>query len=369
MGVTGVVTTGIYCRAGCPGRPHAQHRRPFATPVAAEAAGFRPCLRCRPDRAVWPHTAEDAPVEVREAVQLIADGHLDRRSEADLAQRVGYSARQLRRLFLAHIGATPDFVARSRRAHFARRLLDETDLTMAQVASAAGFGSTRQMRRVVEAVFKFPPEALRARRSRTDRLATDAIDGGLRLRLPYVPPLDFHATLDRLAGRCIPGVESVSDERYRRTILDHDAVGVIEVRDHGDGRHLEMTAHLPTWRLISEEVAACRRLFALDAPPERAPGVWDVFEAAVLELLGGGKRQWSGAQAAAARLAGRFGVALPEPVCGLTHAFPSPLRLARADPAEVAGCRVSRRAARSIVALAQAFSENAPHRTTRAVAR
>lgn len=338
--------------------------------MAAEAAGFRPCLRCRPDREVWPHAAKDAPVEVQEAVQLIADGYLDGRSEDDLARRVGYSARQLRRLFLAHIGATPDFVARSRRAHFARRLLDETDLSMAQVARAAGFGSTRQMRRVVETIFRFAPEELRARRSRTDRLATDAIDGGLRLRLPYVPPLDFRAALDQLAERCIPGVESVSDERYRRTILDHEAVGVIEVRDHGDGRHLELTAHLPTWRLISEEVAACRRLFALDSPPQRALGVWgawDVFEAEVLKLLGGRGGERSRAQTAA-RLVERFGVPLPVPVCGLTHAFPSPLRLARADPAEVAGCRVSRRAARAVIALAQAVSESVPSHATHAAA-
>jgi AraC family transcriptional regulator of adaptative response / DNA-3-methyladenine glycosylase II len=307
-------------------------------------------------------------VEVREAVQLIADGYLDGRNEDDLARRVGYSARQLRRLFRVHIGATPDFVARSRRAHLARRLLDETDLSMAQVARAAGFGSTRQMRRVVETIFRFAPEELRARRARTDRLATDAIDGGLRLRLPYVPPLDFRAALERLAERCVPGVESVSDERYRRTILDHERVGVIEVTDHGDGRHLELIAHLPTWRLISEEVAACRRLFALDAPRDRALGVWDVFEAEVLRLLGGRSAERTHRQAAA-RLAERFGVPLPVPLSGLTHAFPSPLRLALADPADVAGCQVSRKAAHAVVAFAQEVSAGTAGRATRAVAR
>jgi AraC family transcriptional regulator of adaptative response / DNA-3-methyladenine glycosylase II len=308
--------------------------------------------------------------ETWEAVQLIADGYLDGRTEDDLARKVGYSARQLRRLFVAQVGATPDFVARSRRAHFARRLLDETDLTMTQIAAAAGFGSSRQMRRVVESIFRFSPEVLRARRSRADRLP---IDGGLRLRLPYVPPFDFGAALDEVAGRCIPGVAAVDGACYRRTILDHDRVGVIEVKDHGDGHHLELIAHLPTWRLIIEEVSACRRLFDLDfaerghettagqaserqAAPARRLGVWDGFETAVLVLLSGSRGHEFGRKSAG-RLAARFGVALPAPgVSGLSHGFPSARRLAEADPGEIVDCGLSSRLARTLVALARAVS-------------
>src|SRR5690606_36913752 len=113
MGVNGVVTTGIYCRGGCPARAHPENRRPFSSAAAAEAAGFRPCLRCRPDRSVTSDPVLDAPGPIQEAVQLIADGYMDSHNEEHLAQAVGYSARQLRRLFKAHVGATPTFVARS----------------------------------------------------------------------------------------------------------------------------------------------------------------------------------------------------------------------------------------------------------------
>ena len=146
-----VVTTGIYCRASCAARPLPQNVRPVASPVAAEAAGFRPCLHCRSDRAVVEeHYVSD---EVTRAVTLISEGFLDRHREADLARAVGYSARQLRRLFQEQVGATPDFVARSRRAHFARRLLDEARLTITEIAYASGFNSPRQMNRVVKEIF------------------------------------------------------------------------------------------------------------------------------------------------------------------------------------------------------------------------
>src|SRR4051795_9838192 len=181
---TGVVTTGIYCRAGCPGTPLRRNTRPYAYAAAAEAAGFRPCLRCRPDRepvAGW----VDAPELVCRALRGIADGALDDATEDALATRLGVSARHLRRLFDTHVGATPADVARSRRAHVARRLLDDTDLPFAQVATAAGFNSVRQFNRVMKDVFQFTPLELRARRRRPDRLVTD---GGLELRMPYRRP-------------------------------------------------------------------------------------------------------------------------------------------------------------------------------------
>src|ERR1700710_2153284 len=128
---TGVVTTGIYCRPGCSGNPLARNTRPYTSAAAAEAAGFRPCLRCRPDREPTPGWVE-APELVCRALRGIADGALDDATEDALATRLGVSARHLRRLFDVHVGATPAEVARSRRAHFARRLLDDTDLPPAR---------------------------------------------------------------------------------------------------------------------------------------------------------------------------------------------------------------------------------------------
>src|SRR3984957_12448996 len=181
-----VVTTGIYCRPGCAGRPHPGHVREYALAAAAEADGFRPCLRCRPYRSGQP-VSWTGPELVCRAVQLITDGALDGQTEAHLAARLGGSSRHLRRLFSAHLGVTPDELARSRRSHFARRLLDDTDLSIADIAFASGFGSVRQLNRACHDVFRAAPGELRARRRGTDRLV---VDGGLRLRLPYRGLLD-----------------------------------------------------------------------------------------------------------------------------------------------------------------------------------
>jgi AraC family transcriptional regulator of adaptative response / DNA-3-methyladenine glycosylase II len=141
-----VVTTGIYCRPGCLGRPNAENVRPFELAAAAEAAGFRACLRCRPYRAHQP-VVWDGQELVCRAVRMVTDGFLDGRTEAELGARLGISARHLRRLFTAEVGVTPDELARSRRAHFARRLLDDSDLTITDIAFASGFGSVRQLNR------------------------------------------------------------------------------------------------------------------------------------------------------------------------------------------------------------------------------
>src|SRR5256885_1084388 len=200
-----VVTTGIYCRPGCGAKPLATSGRTCSLPAAAEAAGFRACLRCRPYRVAGP-VGSDAPELVCEAVQLIIAGLLDDGgTETDLAARVGVSARHLRRLFLRHLGASPDQLARSRRAHFARRLLDDTDLTVLDVAFASGFGSLRQFNRTMREIFRAAPTDLRNRRHRADRLVAD---GGLVLRLPVLPGYDWASARAFLAARAIPGGES-----------------------------------------------------------------------------------------------------------------------------------------------------------------
>ena len=335
-----VVTTGIYCRPECSARPNPANVRPFDVAAAAEASGFRACLRCRPYRSPQP-MAWAGPELVCRAVQLIVDGALDGATEAELGARLGVSPRHLRRLFAEHVGVTPDQLARSRRAHFARRLLDDTDLTITDIAFASGFGSLRQLNRACHEVFRASPGELRARRRRTDRLVAD---GGLLLRLPYRGELDWNAMLAYATARAIPHVEHVADGWYRRTVVVDGEPGVLEL---GAGRpdHLLLRAHLPYWDGLIHVVERARRIFALDAPVGdaerhlsadpvlgplvaarpglRVPGAWDPFETGVRAIIG---QQVS--VAGATTLIGRLVERLGRPVpglrqLGLTHAFPS----------------------------------------------
>lgn len=318
--------------------------------VEALAAGFRPCLLCRPDRL--PDLGLEQPVsEVAHALRLIADGYLDRANTEQLADKIGYSARQLVRLFEKHVGASPDFVARARRAHLARRLLDESNLTIAGVAFAAGFSSVRQMNRVMSSMFGFTPSKLRAKRSRGDAL--EPLDGGLRLRVPYAGPLAVTSLIDFMGGRAIPGVESVQDGSYRRTMNTCGYPGVVEVRDAAGSQNLEVTMHLATFGSILDEVGRVRSLFRLDVDDAaarrhlrrdrwlgtlarrlrgvRLPGAWDGFETAV-RIIVGQQVSVSGASTTTGRLAERFGerIELPLPG-GLRQLFPEAQTLAKAQ--------------------------------------
>lgn len=371
MVVSAVATTGIYCRPECGARPNPVNVSAFDSPVAAEAAGYRSCLRCRPDRHLAAAPSGAAPPAVAGALDLITYGFLDRFDEDALAARVGYSTRQLRRLFERHVGATPAFVARSRRAHFARRLFDETDFTMPVIARAAGFGSVRQMTRVVESIFGFSPRELRAKRRRGDVMTAD---GGLALRLPFVEPLDREATRAHLAPRLTPGVEVLDGGVYRRTLTVCGNPGVVEVDLGGDAPHLEMTAHLPTFDSIIDDVARIRTMFGLDddvqgaeallsADPRLAPllerqrglrviGGWDRFETAVRVVVGQ-QVSVAGATTVTGRLVERVGAPLAAPALGLTHLFPTPDTLAELDADASAPGMPTRRLA-TIRALARA---------------
>ena len=326
-----VATTGIYCRPGCGARPLAENVRTFELAASAEAAGFRACMRCRPYRVAGP-IAAGAPELVCRAVQLIIDGVLDTGTEASLGARLAVSPRHLRRIFTGHLGVTPDQLARSRRAHFARRLLDDTDLTVADVAFASGFASIRQFNRQMREVFRAPPSELRDRRRRADRLAAD---GGLTMRLPLEPPFDWDAMAAFFADRAVPGVESVSDRVYRRTISLDGAPGVLEVHP-GGADHLLLRAHLPYWEgLIHVAERASRMVGADVGPAVRAPGAWGPFEAAVQAIvtqecddLGEARRQLGG-------LVQQFGPRVPGLTHGLTHLFPSAEVLAAGDLANL----------------------------------
>src|SRR5919106_3922323 len=224
---TGVRTTRIYCRPVCPVRPaKSENVVFFPTAAAAERAGFRPCLRCRPEAAPGTPAWRGTSSVVSRALGLIGAGALDDSSVERLAERLGVTARHLRRLFLEHLGATPLDVALTRRAHFAKKLLDETSLPVHDVAIAAGFGSVRRFNDHVRRTYQRTPTELR--RAARPRTVGDAA-GSYRFRLAYRPPYDWNAVLAFLAARATPGVEAVDQLRYRRTISIDGVAGAIEV--------------------------------------------------------------------------------------------------------------------------------------------
>lgn len=362
-----VVTTGIYCRPGCSARPDPANVRPFALAAAAEASGYRACLRCRPYRSPQP-LEWVGPELVCRAVQMILDGVLDGGTEVDLGAHLGVSARHLRRLFIAHVGVTPDQLARSRRAHFARRLFDDTDLSITDIAFASGFGSVRQLNRACQGIFRASPSQLRARRHVADRLVAD---GGLVLRLPFSGPLDWPAMLGYFAARAIPGVEHVSGDVYRRTVVVGDGPGVLEVGAGGPD-HLLLRAHLPHWEGLIHVVERTRRIFSLDAPVDeatrhlsrdpvigglvrarpgrRVPGTWDPFETGVRAIVGQ-HVSMSGATTLLGRIVEGFGTPAPGlHQLGLSHTFPSSDVLARSD---LSGSGLTAGRARAVKAFAQ----------------
>jgi AraC family transcriptional regulator of adaptative response / DNA-3-methyladenine glycosylase II len=352
----GVTSTGIYCRPICPARtPKFENCRFFAAAAAAQEAGFRPCLRCRPetapDLASWRGTSNT----VSRALALIAEGGLD--SEAgveELAGRLGLGGRQLRRLFQQHLGATPIAVAQTRRVLFAKQLIQETRMPMAEVAMASGFGSIRRFNETFQALYRRPPGALR-RKAAAGAPEIAPAETGVTLRLAYRPPYDWASMLSHLAARAIPGVELVADGVYRRTVALEGRVGAVEVAPVAGRDALGVTIRFPVVRLLPQIVASVRRVFDLGAdietigahlardprlaplvaarPGLRAPGGWDGFELAVRAILG---QQVT--VVAARKLAGvlvqHYGEKVPEAASGhaaLTTAFPSPARLARFD--------------------------------------
>ena len=368
-----VVTTGIYCRPGCGARPRAENVKTYPLAAAAEADGFRACFQCRPYR--WPQSVTwTEPELVCRAVRLILDGALDRANERQLGARLGVSPRHLRRLFAANLGVTPDGLARSARAHFARRLLDDTDLPMLEIALATGFGSLRQFNRACREIFRASPRALRAKRRKADRLV---VDGGLPLRLGFRGPLDWSAMIAYFAARAIPGVEHVSEGSYRRTIVVDGDAGVIELFPGGED-HLVLVAHLPHWEELIHLVARARRIanldFDLDEPADhlareptmrpllrarpglRAPGSWCPFETGVRAIIGQHVTV-AAANTITRRLVERYGIEVPGlGRLGLTHTFPPASTLAAADLSRLGLTRAREEAIRSF---ARAVTEDA----------
>ncbi len=365
---TCVKTTGIFCRPVCPARtPKLENCLFVPSAAAASEAGFRPCLRCKPESSPntvsWTGTA----ATVSRGLRLIDEGALDEDDVAALAMRLGVGQRHLRRLFQEHIGASPIAVAQTRRVLFAKQLLHHTDLPMTDVALASGFQSVRRFNETFKRLYDRPPAELR-RRKAVGRTDTSRIS----LLLPYRAPYDWEAMIKFLSVRAIRGVETVSDDRYCRTIRVGDAVGMMCVQNVPERSSLRVTATIPCIKDLSNIIARTRRMFDLAADPAaisrvlaqdpllkklvkdrpglRVPGAWDGFEIAVRAILG---QQISvgAATQLADKLVASLGSVIPDTLIRpeLTHTFPSPEQF---DVESIFALGMPRKRAEAIAALA-----------------
>jgi AraC family transcriptional regulator of adaptative response / DNA-3-methyladenine glycosylase II len=344
-----VTSTGIYCRPICPVRsPKRVHILYYATAAAAAEAGYRPCLRCRPEAAPGTPAWLGTSAIVRRALRLIDDGCLDRDSVETLAARLGIGARHLHRLFIEHVGASPVVVAQTRRLHFAKRLLDETNLAITEIALAAGFGSVRRFNDAFRGAYGLPPRDRRKRR----RSRPAAVGGEVALRMAFRPPYDWEHMQGFLATRALPGVERVDERGYARTVACDTGHAIIHVRPLANEHGLELRVRGAASSTLFNVACTARRMFDLGADPARVilafehdptlgplvrarpglriPGAWDPFECVVRAILGQQVSVAAG-RTLAARLVARAGRPISTAEDGLTHLFPSPAALARAD--------------------------------------
>ncbi len=376
----GVSSTGIYCRPVCPARtPKFEHCRFFGSAAAAQEAGFRPCLRCRPetapDLASWRGTSNT----VSRALALITDGALDGEagSVENLAERLGVGDRQLRRLFMQHLGASPTAVAQTRRVLFAKHLIHETRMPMTEIALAAGFGSVRRFNEIFRDLFHRPPSVLRRKNSPNPA----AREAGVTLRLRYRPPYDWESMLGYLQARAIPGIEIVENGVYQRTVEIDGFMGSVEVRHLPKHHSLEVTIRFPQVSFLPAIVTRVRRVFDLGAdidtidahlardpllaplvaqrPGLRSPGGWDGFELAVRAILGQ-QVSVAAARVLAGKLVALHGCRVPmDQACHpkLTHVFPTAKHLAAVEAIGL-GMPAGRQSSLKMLAKAAAADSN-----------
>ena len=349
----GVITTKVYCRPICPiPLRKAENIKWFRSAASARAQGFRPCRRCRPDTSPGTPAWHGTLAVVSRALRLIEAGALDHGNVDELAEHVGIGSRHLRRLFVEHLGAAPVKIAGARRLRFARQLLEDTALPVHQVAFSAGFRSVRQFNHAVRFSFKRSPSELR-REENPDGASKPSHE--IVLRLSYRPPLDWPVMLRFFREHSTLGVEAVDDRCYRRTIRVGDTAGFIEVTSDLDEPRLLLRIRPGGFDSLMHIAQHVRRIFDLGADPRRisdhlardrrfrpilaahrgvrVPGAWDLFELAVLSILG--QRLGRGASAVAARLVRTFGQPIETSIPGLTHLFPRLEVLAEADLASI----------------------------------
>jgi AraC family transcriptional regulator of adaptative response / DNA-3-methyladenine glycosylase II len=365
----GVSSTGIYCRPVCRAKlPKRGNCTFYSNAAAAEAAGYRPCLRCRPELAPGNANVDARHRIARQAASLIEDGLWDESGVDGIAVRAGVTARHLRRVFRDEYGVTPVAFAQTQRLLLAKRLLTDTTLPVTEIAFAAGFESLRRFNALFRERYRMSPQQLR--KTPTD----DPRPGALEFELSYRPPYDWPALLEFIAARAIAGVESVADGRYRRTVRlkahGQPLAGWVEVQPNPRRAALRVTASAALAKAVPALLARLKRLFDLACDPEeiaaglaalnirpglRVPGAFDAFEVAVRAVLGQ-QVSVAAARTLAGRLAANFGTNIETPFPGPDRGFPLAAELAARGTAELTGLGILASRAETILALARAMS-------------
>ena len=367
---TGVATTGIYCRPICPARTaKRENLRFFPSAAAAERAGFRPCLRCRPERAPGLASVDAASRLVAAAIAAIEDHALSGARVDELASSLGVSDRHLRRVLTAELGVAPIELAQTQRLLLAKRLLDESALTQTEIAFASGFASVRRFNALFKARYGLCPRDLRGRHG---------VRETVRCRLEFRPPLAWPELLGFLRARAIAGVEAVDATHYRRTAAIGGHRGWIAVGLGPDAHALCVEFSRSLAPVVAGIIARIKDLFDLGAAPAvvdahlrrdpglaavvrripgmRVAGAFDGFEIAVRTILG---QQLS--VRAASTLAGRFAEALGEPIetpyADLNRLTPTPSRIAALTPAQAAALGIIRTRAAALGELARQIQQ------------
>jgi AraC family transcriptional regulator of adaptative response / DNA-3-methyladenine glycosylase II len=365
----GVTSTGVYCRPVCRVRtPRRENCRFFDTRAQAEAAAFRPCMKCRPEIAPGLSHTDSSRVLADTAARWIE--HAVHSGEAtrlpDLAARLGITDRHLRRIFQAVHGVTPHDYLSTQRLLLAKQLLTDTAEPVTQVALASGFGSLRRFNAAFALRYRFNPTQLRRERADTAPRAEPA------LRLAYRPPCDVEGLLGFFARRELAGVEQVQGLALRRTLgwRHHGAqvTGWFEARFVPARCEVHVTTSPSLAPVLGAVLQRVRQGLDLDADPAqidpvlarlplpplpglRLPGAFDGFEAAVRVVLGQ-QVTVKAARTLVHRLVGRFGTPIQTPFAGLTHVFPQADALAAADPEVIGRLGIVRQRVRALQALA-----------------
>ena len=366
-----VLSSRIYCRPICPARTAKERNvRYFPSAAAAAEAGFRPCLRCRPECSPGTPAWLGTPNTVSRALRLISESGLEDGGVEVLAERLGVGSRHLRRLFLRHLGATPSAVAQTRRLQFAKKLIDETGLPMSQIALASGFGSVRRFNAGIRKVYHRTPTQIR----RLTRHAPLQQENQYLFRLRFRPPYNWKGMLAFLAPRATPGIEVVDAGSYRRSIFLNGSGGYFELSRDESNDALMVRIQFADPCLLYLIIERIRAMFDLNAdweaiaeslrtdqvltgrvesnPGLRVPGCWDGFELTTRAILGQ-QITVKGATALAGRMVRAFGQ--PFSAAGnLTHLFPRPEVLA---DAELGSIGLPRARAETVRALARAVCD------------
>jgi AraC family transcriptional regulator of adaptative response / DNA-3-methyladenine glycosylase II len=344
-----VKTTGVYCRPICPARPKRENVEFFRTAQAAELAGYRPCLRCRPEAAPGSPAWNGTHATIERALKLMAQGALEQQTEEAFAERLGMTARHLRRLFEHEFGQTPKQLHDNTRLNFARKLIMETHLPMTEIAYSAGFRSLRRFNDAIKRRFQRPPSALRSLRHEARHTSM------IQLSLPYRPPFDWNHVLDYYGRHHIAGLETIEADTYSRvfTLGGTGTTGFFRARPHGQKPELLLEMAISDTRYLLQAVQRVRQMFDLDADPEliaqafarsiflsslqaKYPGArlargFDPFETAVGTILG---QVISVRQAARlmSQLVTAYGEESLHPLSGKpVRVFPTPRNLAESD--------------------------------------